>query len=107
MANGGLGRRTAPAGQGAKAEGVDIRRLLLAEFAAVSLLICAGAVLGRLKMWQYMALGLAFVPCYMLNEWIVLEGGGGLLAPDKFLDTGGSIVIHDDRDRGVNVNGLT
>ena len=45
-----------------------IERLILAEFAAASLLICAGAVLGRLKMFQYIILGLLFVPCYMLNE---------------------------------------
>ena len=72
----------------------DIDRLLLAEFAAASLLICAGAVLGRLKMWQYMLLGVVFVPGYMANEWVVLKGGWGLLPAGEFLDTGGSIVIH-------------
>lgn len=71
-----------------------IERLILAEFAAASLLICAGAVLGRLKMLQYIILGLLFVPCYMLNEWILLSGGLGLLANGGFADTGGSIVIH-------------
>lgn len=70
-----------------------IDRLILAEFAAASLLICAGAVLGRLKMHQYMLLGLLFVPCYALNEWIVLNGGLGLIT-GKVIDTGGSIVIH-------------
>ena len=30
----------------------DIDRLILAEFAAAGLLICAGAVLGRLKMYH-------------------------------------------------------
>ena len=69
-----------------------IDKLILAEFAAASLLICAGAVLGRLKMHQYLLLGVLFVPCYALNEWIVLNGGLGLIA--KFVDTGGSIVIH-------------
>lgn len=57
----------------------DIDRLILAEFAAASLLICAGAVLGRLKMAQYMLLGLLFVPFYALNEWILLDGGLGLV----------------------------
>ena len=33
-----------------------IDKLILAEFAAASLLICAGAVLGRLKMNQYLLL---------------------------------------------------
>jgi len=72
----------------------DIERLILAEFAAASLLICAGAVLGRIKMHQYLLLGLLFVPCYVLNEWLVLSGGMGLVPIGKFVDTGGSIVIH-------------
>ncbi len=72
----------------------DIDRLILAEFGAASLLICAGAVLGRLKMAQYMLLGLLFVPFYALNEWILLEGGLGLIEHGRFVDTGGSIVIH-------------
>jgi ammonium transporter Rh len=70
-----------------------IDKLILAEFAAASLLICAGAVLGRLKMGQYMLLGILFVPFYALNEWIVLNGGLGLIN-GKVVDTGGSIVIH-------------
>ena len=72
----------------------DIDRLILAEFGAASLLICAGAVLGRLKMAQYMLLGLLFIPFYALNEWILLEGGLGLVEHGRFVDTGGSIVIH-------------
>jgi ammonium transporter Rh len=73
----------------------DIDRLILAEFGAASLLICAGAVLGRLKMHQYLLLGLLFIPCYALNEWIVLDGGlNELVAKHSFIDTGGSIVIH-------------
>jgi ammonium transporter Rh len=70
-----------------------IDKLILAEFAAASLLICAGAVLGRLKMGQYMLLGILFVPFYALNEWIVLNGGLGLIS-GKVVDTGGSIAIH-------------
>ncbi|MCK5125597.1 MAG: ammonium transporter [candidate division Zixibacteria bacterium] len=72
----------------------DIERLILAEFGAASLLICAGAVLGRLKMYQYMILGLLFIPFYAFNEWILLEGGLGLVTHGTFVDTGGSIVIH-------------
>lgn len=72
----------------------DMDRLILAEFGAASLLICAGAVLGRLKMAQYMLLGLLFVPFYALNEWILLDGGLGLVEHGRFVDTGGSIVIH-------------
>ena len=72
----------------------EIRRLILAEFGAASLLIAAGAVLGRLKMQQYILLGLLFVPFYMLNEWIVLNGGLGLIGAGSVIDTGGSLVIH-------------
>lgn len=73
---------------------VEIDSLVLGEFAAASLLICAGACLGRLKMWQYLVLGVLFIPVYMLNEWIVLENGLGLIGRGVFVDTGGSIVIH-------------
>ncbi len=72
----------------------EIDRLIYAEFGAASLLIAAGAVLGRLKMQQYVLLGLVFVPCYMLNEWVVLQGGLGLIKEGAVIDTGGSIVIH-------------
>ena len=74
--------------------GSEIDSLILAEFAAASLLICAGAPLGRLKMGQYILLGLIFIPCYALNEWIMLDNGFGLIAHGAFVDTGGSIVIH-------------
>jgi len=72
----------------------EIDRLILAEFAAASLLIAAGAVLGRAKMWQYMLLSLFFIPTYTINEWIVIDGGLGLIEKGSFADTGGSIVIH-------------
>jgi len=71
-----------------------VDRLILAEFAAASLLICAGAILGRAKMWQYIILGVLFIPAFMLNEWIVLEGHFGLIEEGAVLDTGGSIIIH-------------
>jgi ammonium transporter Rh len=76
-----------------EASSADIDKFILAEFAAASLLICAGAVLGRLKMFQYMVLGLIFTLVYMLNEWVVVGGGFGLVK-SGFADTGGSIVIH-------------
>ena len=75
-------------------DGNEIERLILAEFGAASLLIAVGAVLGRLKMQQYLLLGILFIPCYMLNEWIVLQGGLGLISAGAVVDTGGSIVIH-------------
>ncbi len=72
----------------------DIDRLILSEFAAAGLLICAGAVLGRLKLIQYIILGLLFVPCYAMNEWVLLDAGFGMIPKGAFVDTGGSIVIH-------------
>jgi len=74
--------------------GSEIDSLILAEFAAASLLICAGAPLGRLKMGQYIFLGLLFIPCYAFNEWLLLGNGFGLIPSGAFVDTGGSIVIH-------------
>jgi ammonium transporter Rh len=73
---------------------VEIDRLVLAEFAGASLLICAGACLGRLKMYQYLVLSLLFVPLYMLNEWIITKNGLGIIGSGAFVDTGGSILIH-------------
>jgi len=72
----------------------EIDRLIYAEFGAASLLITAGAVLGRLKMPQYILLGALFIPLYMLNEWIVLGNGLNIIPKGSVADTGGSIVIH-------------
>lgn len=71
-------------------ETISMDSILFAEFAAASLLIAMGAVLGRLKMDQYFLLGFLFIPAYILNEWLLLESG---LFPG-FLDTGGSVAIH-------------
>ena len=43
-------------------------------------------------MLQFILLGLLFIPFYMLNEWIVVGNGIGIV--NGFADTGGSIVIH-------------
>lgn len=71
----------------------EIEKIILAEFGAASLLIAAGALLGRLKMYQYIILGFLFIPFYMLNEWIVAGNGLGIMT-QGIADTGGSIVIH-------------
>lgn len=70
----------------------EIEQLILAEFGAASLLIAAGAILGRIKIYQYIILGLLFVPFYMLNELIVVDDYFHFVG--KVADTGGSIVIH-------------
>ncbi len=69
---------------------MNINGLIFAEFAGASLLICMGAVLGRLKMDQYFILGILFTLAYVLNEWILLDSG----LFKGFLDTGGSVSIH-------------
>jgi ammonium transporter Rh len=70
----------------------NIHALLLAEFAVAAALIAMGAVLGRLKLYQYAILPILIVPLYMLNEWLVLDGGLGITK--GFTDAAGSIVIH-------------
>jgi len=77
-------------GEGFAMPTIDIKTFLFAEFAAASLLIAMGAPLGRLRMDQYMLMGLLFIPAYIFNEWLILESGYF----KGFFDTGGSVVIH-------------
>ncbi|MEI6211294.1 MAG: ammonium transporter [bacterium] len=69
-----------------------IQALLYAEFAVAAALIAMGAVLGRLRVFQYALLALLLIPAYLLNEWMVLDGGLGVT--HGFVDTAGSIIIH-------------
>lgn len=64
----------------------------MAEFACAAALIAMGAVLGRLRLYQYGILVILIVPIYMLNEWLVLDGG--LSITKGFVDAAGSIIIH-------------
>ncbi|HEX3047844.1 MAG TPA: ammonium transporter [Bacillota bacterium] len=70
----------------------NIKALLLAEFATASALIAMGALLGRLRLYQYAIVGALAVIAYTLNEWLVLDGGLGITK--GFTDAAGSIVIH-------------
>ena len=70
----------------------ELEQFILAEFGAASLLIAAGALLGRIKMYQYIMLALLFVPFYILNELVVVDDYFHFVG--KVADTGGSIVIH-------------
>jgi len=70
----------------------EIEQFILAEFGAASLLIATGAVLGRIKMHQYLILGLLFIPFYMFNELVVIDDYFHFVG--RVADTGGSIVIH-------------
>jgi ammonium transporter Rh len=69
-----------------------IKGLLLAEFAVASALIAMGAVLGRVRVYQYAILAAILIPLYMVNERLVLDGGLGFTK--GFTDTAGSIIIH-------------
>ena len=85
-------------------EPTGVQAILLAEFACASALIAMGAVLGRLRVYQYALLAALLVPAYMLNEWMVLDGGLGVtktvvdsagnVVKQGFVDSAGSIVIH-------------
>lgn len=66
--------------------------ILFAELSVATALIAMGAVLGRLRVFQYALLALLLVPLYLLNEWIVLDNAFGLTT--GFQDTAGSVVIH-------------
>ncbi len=70
----------------------EMEQFILAEFGAASLLIAAGAVLGRIKMHQYILLGLLFIPFYIINELVVVGDYFNFIG--AIADTGGSIVIH-------------
>ena len=70
----------------------EVEQLILAEFGAASLLVAAGALLGRIKIYQYMILALLFIPFYIFNELVVLDDYFNFIG--KVADTGGSIIIH-------------
>lgn len=69
---------------------ISMDSFLCAEFAAASLLIAMGAVLGKLNLDQYFVMALIFVPAYIFNEWLILDSG----LFKGFMDVGGSVVIH-------------
>lgn len=66
--------------------------LLYAELSVATALIAMGAVLGRLRVFQYALLALLVVPLYLLNEWLVLDDAIGYTT--GFQDSAGSVVIH-------------
>ncbi|NGZ11907.1 MAG: ammonium transporter [Nitrospira sp. LK70] len=70
----------------------SIETMILAEFSVATALIAMGAVLGRVRVFQYAVLTLFLVPLYALNEYLVLDNGSGLTK--GFQDSAGSIIIH-------------
>ncbi|NXP73015.1 RHBG protein, partial [Ramphastos sulfuratus] len=66
---------------------LELRSLLLAEFAAVTVLISVGAVLGRTSPCQLLIVAACEVPAYLASEWVIAAHLG-------VLDVGGTITIH-------------
>lgn len=66
-----------------------IEAFLYAEFAVAAVLISMGAVLGRLRTYQYAFITILQIPLYMINEWLVLDGGLGVTK--GFVDSAGSM----------------
>ncbi|NXX96205.1 RHBG protein, partial [Centropus bengalensis] len=66
---------------------LDLHSLLIAEFAAVTVLISVGAVLGRTSPCQLLLVAACEVPAYLATEWTIITHLG-------VLDVGGTITIH-------------
>ncbi|XP_015737209.1 ammonium transporter Rh type B-like [Coturnix japonica] len=66
---------------------LGLHSMLSAEFAAVTVLISAGAMLGRTSPSQLLAMALCEVPIYLASEWLIVTRLG-------VLDVGGTITIH-------------
>ncbi|NWH67390.1 RHBG protein, partial [Geococcyx californianus] len=66
---------------------LHLHNLLTAEFAAVTVLISVGAVLGRTSLCQLLIVAACEVPVYFASEWAIVTHLG-------VLDVGGSITIH-------------
>ncbi|CAH3195186.1 unnamed protein product [Porites evermanni] len=66
---------------------LSIQSLVTAEFAAATVLITYGAVLGKVSRLQLLVIGVLEIIFYAINELIAVE----FL---KFSDAGGSIIIH-------------
>lgn len=63
------------------------RSLVTSEFAAATVLITYGAVLGKVSRLQLLVIGILEIIFYAINELIAVE----FL---KYADAGGSIIIH-------------
>ncbi|NXP06569.1 RHBGA protein, partial [Thinocorus orbignyianus] len=66
---------------------LDLHNLLTAEFAAVTVVISVGAILGRTSPCQLLVVATCEVPIYLASEWIIVTCLG-------VQDVGGTITIH-------------
>lgn len=74
-------------GEGNEHIELSIQTLVTSEFAAATVLITYGAVLGKVSRLQLLVIGILEVVFYAINELIAVE----FL---KYSDAGGSIIIH-------------
>ncbi|NXN88781.1 RHAG protein, partial [Bombycilla garrulus] len=66
---------------------LDLHKLLISEFAAVTVLISVGAILGRASPCQLLVMATCEIPVYLASEWLIVTRLG-------VLDVGGTITIH-------------
>ncbi|NWT08640.1 RHBGA protein, partial [Vireo altiloquus] len=66
---------------------LDLHKLLISEFAAVTVLISVGAILGRASTCQLLVMATCEIPAYLASEWVIVTCLG-------VLDVGGTITIH-------------
>ncbi|XP_036251783.1 ammonium transporter Rh type A-like [Molothrus ater] len=66
---------------------LDLHKLLLSEFAAVTVLISVGAILGRASPCQLLVMATCEIAFYLASEWVIVTCLG-------VLDVGGTITIH-------------
>uniref|UniRef100_A0A672UGA4 Ammonium transporter AmtB-like domain-containing protein n=1 Tax=Strigops habroptila TaxID=2489341 RepID=A0A672UGA4_STRHB len=66
---------------------LGLRNILTAEFAAVTVLISTGAILGRTSPCQLLVMAACEIPIYFASEWAIITHLG-------VLDVGGTITIH-------------
>jgi len=67
--------------------------MLMGVICAITIVIAIGCFLGKLKMWQYLLVGLLFAPVFALVEWFMFDAIAelfGVIANDA----GGSILVH-------------
>uniref|UniRef100_A0A8D2M5F0 Ammonium transporter AmtB-like domain-containing protein n=1 Tax=Zonotrichia albicollis TaxID=44394 RepID=A0A8D2M5F0_ZONAL len=66
---------------------LDLHKLLLSVFAAVTVLISVGAILGRASPCQLLLMATCEIPLYLATEWVIVTCLG-------VQDVGGTITIH-------------
>lgn len=66
---------------------LGLYNILTAEFAAVTVLISAGAVLGRTSSLQLLLMALCEIPLYVACEWLIMSYF-------QAVDVGGTITLH-------------